>query len=121
MAMVTVAAIVFVERAQRRLLIQYPKRQVRQQDVPGRYFASAAEAEHLGRHPADLRLVAAAAADHHRRRSPARATGPSGSNDRRRLALGRGQPLYLAVYAVLIVFFAFFYTSIVFNPDGDGG
>ena len=30
--------------------------------------------------------------------------------------LGRGQPLYLAVYIGLIVFFAFFYTAIVFNP-----
>jgi preprotein translocase subunit SecY len=31
--------------------------------------------------------------------------------------LGRGQPLYLAVYIGLIVFFAFFYTAIVFNPE----
>ena len=30
--------------------------------------------------------------------------------------LGRGQPLYLLIYAALIVFFAFFYTSVVFNP-----
>jgi preprotein translocase subunit SecY len=30
--------------------------------------------------------------------------------------LGRGQPLYLAVYLGLIGFFAFFYTGIVFNP-----
>ena len=30
--------------------------------------------------------------------------------------LGRGQPLYLATYIGLIVFFAFFYTAIVFNP-----
>jgi preprotein translocase subunit SecY len=30
---------------------------------------------------------------------------------------GRGQPLYLALYISLIVFFAFFYTAIVFNPD----
>ena len=30
--------------------------------------------------------------------------------------LGRGQPLYLAIYISLIVFFAFFYTAIVFNP-----
>ena len=29
---------------------------------------------------------------------------------------GRGQPLYLAVYLGLIVFFAFFYAAIVFNP-----
>ena len=31
--------------------------------------------------------------------------------------LGRGQPLYLAIYIGLIVFFAFFYTAIVFNPS----
>ncbi|MCB1441120.1 MAG: preprotein translocase subunit SecY, partial [Nitratireductor sp.] len=31
--------------------------------------------------------------------------------------LGRGQPLYLFLYAALIVFFAFFYTAIVFNPQ----
>ncbi|MCK5276123.1 MAG: preprotein translocase subunit SecY, partial [Alphaproteobacteria bacterium] len=31
--------------------------------------------------------------------------------------LGRGQPLYLLVYISLIVFFAFFYTAIVFNPN----
>ena len=30
--------------------------------------------------------------------------------------LGRGQPLYLILYGALIVFFVFFYTSIVFNP-----
>ena len=30
--------------------------------------------------------------------------------------LGRGQPLYLVLFAALIIFFAFFYTSIVFNP-----
>src|SRR5690606_29901892 len=30
--------------------------------------------------------------------------------------LGRGQPLFLAIYIGLIVFFAFFYTAIVFNP-----
>ena len=31
--------------------------------------------------------------------------------------MGRGQPLYLAIYISLIVFFAFFYTAIVFNPE----
>ncbi|MCK4938650.1 MAG: preprotein translocase subunit SecY, partial [Rhodospirillaceae bacterium] len=30
--------------------------------------------------------------------------------------IGRGQPLYLAVYTFMIVFFAFFYTAVVFNP-----
>ena len=31
--------------------------------------------------------------------------------------LGRGQPLYMILYAAMIVFFAFFYTAIVFNPS----
>jgi preprotein translocase subunit SecY len=31
--------------------------------------------------------------------------------------LGQGQPGFLALYAALIIFFAFFYTGIVFNPD----
>ena len=31
-------------------------------------------------------------------------------------ALGHGQPLYMALYAGMIIFFAFFYTAIVFNP-----
>ena len=31
--------------------------------------------------------------------------------------ISRGQPLYLILYALLIIFFAFFYTSVVFNPE----
>ena len=31
--------------------------------------------------------------------------------------LGHGQPLYMALYAALIIFFAYFYTAIVFNPE----
>ena len=31
--------------------------------------------------------------------------------------LGRGQPLYLLIYVSMIVFLAFFYTAIVFNPE----
>jgi preprotein translocase subunit SecY len=30
--------------------------------------------------------------------------------------LGRGQPLYLFLYISMVVFFAFFYTAVVFNP-----
>jgi preprotein translocase subunit SecY len=30
--------------------------------------------------------------------------------------LGHGRPLYMLLYAALIIFFAFFYTAIVFNP-----
>jgi preprotein translocase subunit SecY len=31
--------------------------------------------------------------------------------------LGQGQPLHLLLYISLIVFFAFFYTAVVFNPQ----
>jgi preprotein translocase subunit SecY len=30
--------------------------------------------------------------------------------------LGHGQPLYMALFAFMIIFFAFFYTAVVFNP-----
>ncbi|MEK9677993.1 MAG: preprotein translocase subunit SecY, partial [Rhodospirillaceae bacterium] len=30
--------------------------------------------------------------------------------------LGRGQPVFMLLYAALIIFFAFFYTAVVFNP-----
>jgi hypothetical protein len=33
---------------------------------------------------------------------------------------GHGRPAYMVLYAALIIFFAFFYTAIVFNPAGDG-
>ena len=36
--------------------------------------------------------------------------------DRSSTLLGHGQPLYMVLYAALIIFFAFFYTAIVFNP-----
>ena len=31
--------------------------------------------------------------------------------------LGHGKPLFMVLYAALIIFFAFFYTAVVFNPD----
>ena len=37
--------------------------------------------------------------------------------DRMTALLSRGQPLYLLIYVSLIVFFAFFYTAVVFNPN----
>jgi hypothetical protein len=61
-----------MERAQRRVLIQYPKRQVRNAARCRGALASAAQAQHRRRDPADLRLVAAADAADHRpvRRQP---------------------------------------------------
>jgi preprotein translocase subunit SecY len=31
--------------------------------------------------------------------------------------IGHGQPLFIVLYTLMIIFFCFFYTSIVFNPD----
>ena len=115
MAVAVIAFIVFMERAQRRLLIQYPEAPGRQPHVRGRDLVPAAEAQHLGRHSADLRLVAAAAAGDGRRASR-RSSGPAGLVGTMPAYLGHGQPLYMLLYAALIVFFAFFYTAIVFNP-----
>ncbi len=108
-----VAAIVFIERAQRRLLVQYPKRQMGNRMFQG-------DASHLplklnasGVIPpifaSSLLLLPITVASFSQ-------SGPEWLNAIV-AALGRGQPLYLLVYVALIVFFAFFYTSIVLNPQ----
>jgi preprotein translocase subunit SecY len=109
----TVAAIVFIERAQRRLLIQYPKRQMGNKVLQG-------EASHLplklnssGVIPpifaSSLLLLPITAAQFSQGAGPEWLQAVVA-------ALGRGQPLYLAIYVALILFFAFFYTAVVFNP-----
>jgi len=108
-----VAAIVFIERAQRRLLVQYPKRQMGNRMFQG-------DASHL-----PLKLNASGVIPPIFASSllllPITVAGFSQSGPEWLnaivAALGRGQPLYLAVYVGLIVFFAFFYTSIVLNPQ----
>ena len=114
MMLATVAAIVFMERAQRRLLIQYPKRQVGNRMFQG-------EASHLplklnasGVIPpifaSSLLLLPITAAQ-----LMQSSTSPDWLNNIVAL-LGRGQPLYLLTYVLLILFFCFFYTSVVVNP-----
>lgn len=113
MAVIVIAFIVFMERAQRRLLIQYPKRQVGNQMFQG-------DSSHL-----PLKLNTAGVIPPIFASSllllPATAAGFSAGQGPEWLAtvtalLGRGQPLYMLLYAALIIFFAFFYTAIVFNP-----
>jgi preprotein translocase subunit SecY len=108
-----VAFIVFFERAQRRLLIQYPKRQVGMR-------VSQAESSHLplklntaGVIPpifaSSLLLLPLTVANF------SAGQGPEWLQQVTAL-LGHGKPLYLLLYILLIVFFCFFYTSIMFNP-----
>ncbi len=113
MSVVVIAFIVFMERAQRRVVVQYPKRQVGTKMFGG-------EASHL-----PLKLNTSGVIPPIFASSlllmPLTVAGFSGGGGPEWLTwitttLGRGQPLYLSIYIGLIVFFAFFYTAIVFNP-----
>ncbi len=114
MAVAVIAFIVFIERSQRRITVQYPKRQ-----VGNRMFGG--EASHLplklnvaGVIPpifaSSILLMPVTLAQF-----SASGGGPEWLGTVNAL-LGRGQPLYIGVYVSLVVFFAFFYTAIVFNP-----
>ena len=113
MAVSVIGFIVFMERAQRRIIVQYPKRQVGNKMFGG-------ESSHL-----PLKLNSAGVIPPIFATSilllPITISGFSGSAGPGWLGdisalLGRGQPLYLILFIGLIAFFAFFYTAIVFNP-----
>jgi preprotein translocase subunit SecY len=109
-----VAFIVFIERAQRRILVQYPKRQVGTRMFGGESSHLPLKLNTSGVIPvifgSSLLLLPATIAS-----IAARGDAPQWISVTAAL-LGRGQPLYLILFAVLIIFFSFFYTSIVFNP-----
>src|SRR5215217_724988 len=114
LALVVIAAIVFFERAQRRLLIQYPKRQVGNKMFQGDSSHLPLKLNTAGVIPvifgSSLLLLPATIASF-----AAQGNAPGWLTTITAL-LGRGQPLYLALFAFFIIFFAFFYTAIVFNP-----
>lgn len=113
-AIVVIGVIVFFERAQRRLLIQYPKRQVGNKMYQGDTSHLPLKLNTAGVIPvifsSSLLLLPATIATF-----SAQGDAPQWLQYISAL-LGRGQPLYLALFAGMIIFFAFFYTSIVFNP-----
>jgi preprotein translocase subunit SecY len=114
LAIAVVMLIVFFERAQRKVLVHHPRRQVGNKVYGG-------ESTHL-----PLKLNTAGVIPPIFASSllvlPITILGfRGGANAPEWLTqltamLGHGQPLYLAIYATLIVFFAYFYTAIVFNP-----
>ncbi|HEX4111995.1 MAG TPA: preprotein translocase subunit SecY [Stellaceae bacterium] len=112
-AIAVVTFIVFMERAQRRLIVQYPKRQVGNKVFGGDSSHLPLKLNTSGVIPpifaSSLLLLPATLAGF----SPDKTSGWTSWFT---LYLGRGQPLYLAIYVALIVFFCFFYTAIVFNP-----
>jgi preprotein translocase subunit SecY len=113
-ALVVIAVVVFMERAQRRLLVQYPKRQIGNKMFQGDSSHLPLKLNSSGVIPpifaSSLLLVPITIANF------SAGSGPEWLTTVTAL-LGNGQPLHIALYILLIVFFAFFYTAIVFNPQ----
>ncbi|MCG6858542.1 MAG: preprotein translocase subunit SecY [Salaquimonas sp.] len=113
-AVVVITFIVFMERAQRRLLIQYPKRQIGNQMFQGDSSHLPLKLNTSGVIPpifaSSLLLLPVTVANFADTANMPSWLAMITS------ALGHGQPLYMAFYAGLIIFFSFFYTAIVFNP-----
>jgi len=106
--------IVFIEKGQRRLVVQYPKRQVGNKIYGGQSSHLPLKINTAGVIPvifaSSILLLP----------NTMSGFGAGSSSDIFLFIssyLGRGQPLYLALFAAMIIFFGFFYTGIVFNPD----
>jgi preprotein translocase subunit SecY len=115
MAVAVITFIVFMERAQRRLLIQYPKRQVGNRMFEGQSSHLPLKLNTSGVIPpifaSSLLLL------------PTTLTSFSGAQGQASgwlttitTELSHGRPLFDILYVALIIFFAFFYTAIIFNP-----
>lgn len=114
MAVAVIAFIVFMERAQRRIIIQYPKRQQGNKVYGGESSHLPLKLNTSGVIPpifaSSLLLMPLTVAQFSSENGPEWLTTVTSM-------LGHGQPLYIAFYLGLILFFAFFYTAIVFNPQ----
>lgn len=115
MAVVVIGYIVFMEKAQRKIVIQYPKRQMAaNRPAVGQTTHLPLKLNVSGVIPpifaSSLLLL------------PGTVLGFAGADSDTFMGmlashLTHGKPLYMALYVTLIVFFAFFYTAVVFNPS----
>lgn len=114
MVVAVITYIVFMEKAQRRILVQYPKRQV-SPDRP-----ASAQTTHL-----PLKLNSSGVIPPIFASSlllfPATIGSFSGATPDTILGwftmhMSHGKPFYIVMFVFLIIFFSFFYTAIVFNP-----
>jgi preprotein translocase subunit SecY len=115
-----IAFIVFMERAQRRVHIQYPKRQTARGMMQ-------ADKSHLPLKINTANVIPPIFASS-LLLMPLTIVQFAGQNATQDTAMGdfvlgvtnalqHGSPLYMALYAFGIIFFCFFYTSVVFNPE----
>ncbi|HET9160038.1 MAG TPA: preprotein translocase subunit SecY, partial [Caulobacteraceae bacterium] len=118
MAVGVIVAVVFMERSQRRLLIQYPKRQQGNRMFGGETSFLPLKINTSGVMPPifasslltlPITLISALGT----RQLPPYLDWIHTLQAQ----LQHGKPTYIITYGVLIVFFTFFYTSIMFNPD----
>ena len=114
MAIAVITIIVYVERAQRRVVVQYPKRQVGNKMFGGDSSHLPLKINTAGVIPpifaSSLLLLPMTIAGFSANAGPEWLTAVTAY-------LGRGQFMYLFLYSSFIAFFAFFYTSVVFNPS----
>ena len=108
-----IALIIFFERAQRKVLVQYPKRQVGNKIYGGDATHMPLKLNTSGVIPpifaSALLLFPLTIANFSKSNSPIL--------DGIAYYLGHGKPLYILLYAVLIIGFSFLYTAVVFNSE----
>ncbi len=113
MSVAVIYFISFMERAQRRIIVQYPKRQQGNKMTGGESTHLPLKLNTAGVIPpifaSSILLLPITVIGFSAGQGPEWLTTVSAY-------LGRGQPAYLTIYISLIVFFAFFYTAVVFNP-----
>ena len=114
-AVAVIGFIVFMERAQRRIVVQYPKRQVGQRMFGGDSTHMPLKVNTAGVIPpifaSSILLIPATIAGFSAQRGAGGWLATIGA------ALAHGQPLYMVTYAAMIIFFTYFYTAVVFNPQ----
>ena len=114
MSVLVIYFIVFMERAQRRIIIQYPKRQRGNKMTGGENSHLPLKLNTAGVIPpifaSSILLMPITVMRFSAGQGPEWVSTVAAY-------LGRGQPVYLLVYISLVVFFAFFYTAVVFNPE----
>ncbi len=109
-----VAAVVFVEQAQRRIPVQYAKRQVGRQSYGGTSTYIPIKVNQAGVIP----VIFASSLLY----IPSLIVNFSGSSSKwavwiqQNLVTG-DHPIYIIVYSAMIIFFTYFYVAITFNPD----
>ncbi|GBQ29732.1 preprotein translocase subunit SecY [Acetobacter estunensis NRIC 0472] len=115
LAAATIMFIVFMEQAQRRVVIQYPKRQMGNRVFGGEATHMPLKVNTAGVIPpifaSSVLLIPVTISGF------MNAKGMPGWLSFLGQSLGQGQPLYMALYALMIVFFSYFYAAVTFNPE----